>query len=202
MLLAASGVGAVDVHDPAPATAADVGVGGLTTQDVGRPRGAALRDRIAQLSPSTQLDARLPDLVVLAEPAPGEAELLARAGVPHLRVSVVAQRAVVGPLVLPGRTACTHCLDLTRTDLDPQWPALDAQLAVSAQAGTSVDGVLAVAAAAQAALQVLEQVEGRTAPATLDGTLELTLPDWRWRRRSWSPHDACPCAWAGAREAG
>jgi hypothetical protein len=30
-------------------------------------------------------------------------------------------------------------------------------------------------------------------PATANGTLELVLPDWRWRRRTWRPHPACTC---------
>jgi hypothetical protein len=28
---------------------------------------------------------------------------------------------------------------------------------------------------------------------TADGTLELVLPDWQWRRRTWLPHPACRC---------
>jgi len=30
-------------------------------------------------------------------------------------------------------------------------------------------------------------------PATANGTLEVVLPDWRWRRRTWAPHPACDC---------
>jgi hypothetical protein len=62
------------------------------------------------------------------------------------------------------------------------------------RAAPPCDGPLAVAVAAQAALQALALLDGAS-PATAGGTLELTLPDWRWRRRSWSPHPACGCAW-------
>jgi len=31
-------------------------------------------------------------------------------------------------------------------------------------------------------------------PASIDGTLELRLPDWRLRRRSWPAHPDCDCA--------
>ena len=38
-------------------------------------------------------------------------------------------------------------------------------------------------------------------PVTADGTLELVLPDWQWRRRTWRPHPACGCG-AAIRQAG
>ena len=33
-------------------------------------------------------------------------------------------------------------------------------------------------------------------PVTVDGTLELVLPGWQWRRRTWRPHPACGCGTA------
>jgi hypothetical protein len=52
--------------------------------------------------------------------------------------------------------------------------------------------VLASAVASQAALQALELLEGGT-PGSVGGTLELTLPGWRWRRRTWPAHPGCDC---------
>src|ERR1022692_4568614 len=49
--------------------------------------------------------------------------------IPHLAVSASEAIGVVGPLVLPGRSACLRCLDLARTDRDPAWPLILAQLA-------------------------------------------------------------------------
>ena len=43
-------------------------------------------------------------------------------------------------------------------------------------------------------MQVLAMADGTTAPAALGGTLEMALPDWRWRRRTWPPHPDCGCA--------
>ena len=48
--------------------------------------------------------------------------------------------------------------------------------------------------AAQAALQVLLLIDGTAHPVSIGGTLELALPDWRWRRRSWPLHPACGCS--------
>lgn len=194
--LALAGVGAVDVVDEAPARPEDAGVGGLGLQDVGRSRGEAAREQLHAAVPSLPRAAvDLPDLVVLA-PARGgaldEGRQLTLDGVPHLVAEVRDATGVVGPLVLPGRTACLHCLDLTRSDLDPAWPALAAQLAGS-RPREACDGPLALAVASQAAMQVLAVLDGTTDPATLGGTLELVLPDYRWRRRSWSPHGDCGC---------
>jgi hypothetical protein len=44
-------------------------------------------------------------------------------------------------------------------------------------------------------LQALAFLDGGALPATAGGTLELVLPDWRWRRRSWQLHPDCECGW-------
>ena len=199
-LLAAAGVGTVDVRDDAAVRPEDTGVGGLEHRDIGRSRGLAVRDRLRALAPSVALELRRPDLVVLTgpeDPAP-DASLLVLDGLAHLVARVEDHVGVVGPLVLPGRSACLRCLDLTRTGLDPAWPALAAQLGRPAGQQSACDGVLATAVATQAALQILELLAGETTPATPDGTLELTVPGWRWRRRSWPQHPACPCTWERA----
>lgn len=65
------------------------------------------------------------DLVVVAsprvEPDRGYAELLSRNGIAQLYVRGQGPAASVGPLVVPGRTACLHCADHTIADADPRW---------------------------------------------------------------------------------
>jgi hypothetical protein len=56
------------------------------------------------------------------------------------------------------------------------------------------DVTLATQVAALAAQQVLASLDGFS-PATVDGTIEVTLPYGLPRRRSWHPHPACGCAW-------
>lgn len=197
LALATAGLGAVDVLDTGLTRPQDTGVGGLELADVGRPRGDATRERLARAAPSMpSAPVDHPDLVVLA-PTRAEdlddAGRLVNDGTPHLLAEVRDTTGVVGPLVLPGRTPCLRCLDLTRSDLDPRWPALAAQLASSGRWQDACDGPLALAVAAQAAGQVLAMIDGTSDPATLGGTLELALPDWRWRRRSWPTHPACGC---------
>lgn len=191
-LLSAAGVGTVDVRDDGQARLGDTAVGGLTTIDLGRPRAEAVNARLR-----TAGSRRQPALVVLTDTdAEVTAAVLVQARTPHLLARVDEVVGTVGPLVLPG-SPCLRCLELTRTALDPGWPALAAQLDRPGRGPQSCDGVLAVAVASQAALQVLELLEGGR-PASIGGTLELELPGWRWRRRSWPQHPGCPCAWAAA----
>jgi len=197
-MLAMAGIGAVDVLDEAATQPEDTGAGGLELSDVGRSRGLAARERLRRSTPSMkQASPADADLVVLAPGRPDQlddARRLISPGVPHLLAEVRGSVGVVGPLVLPGRSACLRCLDLTRTDLDPQWPSVAAQLASPSRTREACDGPLAVMVAAQAAQQVLSLVDGTTDPASVGGTLELALPDWRWRRRTWPIHPACGCA--------
>jgi len=138
---------------------------------------------------------RVPDLTILVGYQPPEqlAELQRRR-LPHLAVCVSEAIGVVGPLVQPGLTACLRCLDLTRVDLDSAWPLILAQLPASRMDATSSDPVLATAVAAQTAAQALAFADrpGIAGP-TANGTLELALPAWQWRRRTWPPHQACTC---------
>jgi bacteriocin biosynthesis cyclodehydratase domain-containing protein len=138
---------------------------------------------------------RAPDLAVFVGYPPLEqlAELQRRR-LPHLMVSVSEAIGVVGPLVQPGRTACLRCLDLARSDRDPAWPWILAQLPAGRMDATASDPVLATAVAAQAAAQALAFADRPGMDAvTANGTLELAMPAWQWRRRTWPPHQACTC---------
>lgn len=201
-LLAASGVGQVDVEAVGTVRAEDTVPGGWQLVDVGTPVAAATSAAVRRIAPTAGCGpapaGRRPDVVVLVEPSdadPARRVELMRAGVAHLAAGVREVTGVVGPLVVPGSSACLRCLDLSRTDRDAAWPLLSAQLAGGgvdrARAG---DTVLTAATAALAAGQVLARIDGAR-PATVNGTLELQLPDWRVRRRGWSPHPACGCGW-------
>jgi hypothetical protein len=192
-LLCAAGVGRVTVDDPIRAREADVSPGGLGTHDVGRPRGPALEAAM----PGRDDPGHTPAIVVLA-PTRGtgrdDAAVLVRAGVTHLLVRVVETTATVGPLVVPGRTSCLRCHDLHRTDRDPAWPRILAQVERDPPGSAACDVTLAGVAGALAAQQALAHLDGFV-PATADGTVEIRLPDGMPRRRSWRPHPACGCTW-------
>jgi hypothetical protein len=149
-------------------------------------------DRKAALPTS----ARRPDLVVLAgAPQPDLTEHLIKENVPHLAAAGSEAIGVVGPLVVPGRTACLRCLDHVRSGHDPAWPLILAQTSRRRPDPPACGAVLAAMVAAQAAWQALTAIDkSPMASAAANGTLEVVLPDWRWRRRTWSPHPDCLCA--------
>lgn len=47
---------------------------------------------------------------------------------PHLPVAFEPGRVTVGPLVIPGASACLACRDAHATELDPAWPLLHTQM--------------------------------------------------------------------------
>jgi hypothetical protein len=198
--LAAAGVGRVTCADPAPAEPADLSPGGLILADIGRPRQDGAARAIARAAPEARTgeDGAAPDLVILAGPVPPDlAAVLAGDRVPHLAVRCQEAIGVVGPMVLPGRSACLRCVDLRKAEADPAWPKIMAQLTFARVRPQACDTVLAAMTATLAAAQALAYLDraGSVAarPVTVNGTLELALPGWQWRRRTWPPHCACNC---------
>jgi hypothetical protein len=135
-------------------------------------------------------------LTVLAVDGPVPDERLSAlhaADAPYLAVFLGLDHGVVGPLVLPGLTSCLRCADLHRRDRDPAWTALAVQLTIGRRYGPASAASVATVVAGVAAQQALAFLDGDE-PDCIDGTIELCLPDWRLRRRSWQSHPECGCA--------
>jgi bacteriocin biosynthesis cyclodehydratase domain-containing protein len=133
------------------------------------------------------------DVVVLVDEhtaRPVVADGLLADGVVHLSVVLRDTDALVGPLVVPGRSACLRCVDRWRTDADPGWPVT--REALSRGPRRPVDAATVHAVTGLAALQVLSHLDGAE-PAALGASLELLLPEGRVRRRGWGPHPDCGC---------
>jgi hypothetical protein len=214
--LAAAGIGTVLPIDPAVVTAADLSPGGLRAGHLAARRQDAVTAAIRELAPSTRTSAPRypgrPDLVIVAPtdryPAGLLADLTVRA-LPHLFIEVYEDRAALGPLVLPGRTACVGCRDLARTDHDPQWPLVLAQLGAPARGvRPACDGTLAALAADLGALHALAFLDGAgfepervpgSAPPSLGAVLEFVLPHAWPVRTEVAAHPACRCGATWAR---
>ncbi|WP_395294461.1 ThiF family adenylyltransferase [Kitasatospora hibisci] len=211
-VLAAGGTGTVTLADRGRVRPGDCSPAGLPASDVGRLRATAAREAVDRASarrapsgPRHGPDRRPPDLVVLA-PRDGSgafaggtpaARQLLRGGVPHLYVGVVEEIGVVGPLVVPGRSACGHCLVLAREDEDAAWPRLLAQLADEGpgRARTpACDTALATAVAGLAALHVGLHLDGLRAPS-VNGWCEVSAADGMARRLRLKGHPDCGCLW-------
>lgn len=139
-----------------------------------------------------------PDLTIVAtdthEPDRALTDALLRAGRSHLIVRVEADRAVVGPLVLPGTTPCVRCQDLVRCRCDPAWPLLVAQLCRERRAP---DPVLQAWAVATVVAQAGCHLAGGDADV-IGRTLELSAADHVLRAREWPMHPDCGCGLAVA----
>jgi bacteriocin biosynthesis cyclodehydratase domain-containing protein len=201
--LALAGVGSVwiDVDAEVMVQASDLGTG-LLDSDRGRPAVEAIAGAVRRVAPGTSAGrppARAaPDLCVLADavvPEPTRLVALHRDRVAHLPVRLRDGTGLVGPLVLPGRSACLGCVELHRCASDPGWPTVSAQLVgrpgrggPAAAAATAALGVAQVLAALDAA------GGGETAtPPVLGAALELDLVSGELLHRPWSAHPDCTC---------
>lgn len=198
--LAAAGIGTIVPVDPAPVRHEDTGPGSYRGEEVGSRRQDCVARAVRLLAPSvsTALSPYRahPDLAIIApgERLPGEltAELTERA-VPQLLVEVCEDRAVLGPLVVPGRTPCHRCRDLALADRDPLWPRTQAALAGDGAAPRSAcDTTLAALAASNAVLHALAFLDGHLPPSA-GATCEFALPYALPERLAFAAHPACGC---------
>ncbi len=143
-------------------------------------------------------------LVVLADDVVTDPRLvsdLVRCGLPHLSVRIRDGNGVVGPLVLPGRSSCLRCADIIRSELDPHWLHLSAQLlgsaghAESAMIHASVALALAEIDATLGALDQpgVEDLPSAATAASLSSTLEIALRPYRITTRRWPRQISCSC---------
>lgn len=203
-LLAASGVARVTCVDAGIAGPGDVSPAGVGESDLEASRAEGVAAAIGRVASDvrTRDDGLIPDLAVLTGTGPHDEELLRALllnRIPHLAAGAAEAIGVVGPLVLPGRSACLRCVDLTRAAADPAWPKILAQSGPASP--EACDTVLAAATAALASAQALAFIDGVAGePATANGTLELALPQWQWKRRTWTAQLACPCGAADHRQ--
>ncbi|WP_165969701.1 ThiF family adenylyltransferase [Nonomuraea terrae] len=186
-----------------PARGQDVRRGGAVAansdhagQAEARGRGEAVEPAVNVLAGGPFLGDKTdrPDLVIIAPVAPLDGLLindLNSLGIPHLLVTAFEGYGTIGPLVLPGSTACLHCLDLTRRDRDPNWPMVTARLGGYPPGEIACASALAAVVAAAAVGHALGHLDGRESIVT-NGTVDVT-PDWQWKRRSWSVHPQCRC---------
>lgn len=207
-LLAAAGVGWVDFGAAGVVRPEDTGTGYLDT-DVDRSRQeagiAAVHRSAASATTGPLPPARRPDLAVLTDlvvPSPNLTAPLHHEGVPYLLARMRDGTGVVGPLIVPGRTACSQCMDLRRSDLDPAWPTLALQLADRPQPGELAAAHAAAGFAVTHALAALDWwLNGDGVPALWNTSLEIDTAAGTVTTRPWQPHPDCRCGTVKAEEA-
>ena len=112
-------------------------------------------------------------------------QALHRQNIPHLPVGFYDGRAALGPLVLPGKTACLSCMDAHTSSFDPQWPMLRLQLAghPAPAAGPAADIAIALLLAqlGHSGGLALRNLQVRCDPVSMD-----------MQRAPIAPHRLCP----------
>ncbi|MFJ6794500.1 ThiF family adenylyltransferase [Streptomyces sp. NPDC091268] len=208
-VLAAAGVGRVEVLDGGRVEPADVAPGGLAPGSVGRPRAEAGRALVREAAPGRGPRAGEdggPEpgvaLVVVAPrdgleswaPDPQAAVDWVATGTPHLYAGVLEGTGLVGPLVLPGCTACAGCMERDRVARDPAWPRMLVQWrsAHRRRAAAACDLGVATAVAGLAAAHALSFLDGEL-PASAGARWEAALPALHWQAAPVRPHPDCPC---------
>lgn len=114
-----------------------------------------------------------------------------RRDIPHLPVVLGDGLVTIGPLVEPGSGPCLYCVERTRTDAEPHWPAVESQL--WGRSSPLDRGLVAAESAAIAARAVLARLAlGRSGgPST---SLRLDAATGVTTRREHSPHPDCACS--------
>lgn len=220
-VLSASGVGRVEVLDGGCTEPWDVAPGGLSAEAIGERREAAARQLVRRTAPdrpprpaeyTTASGCGEPglSLVVVAPrdglaayaPDPAGAADWIVGGTPHIYAGVVEATGVVGPLVLPGGTACASCLELDGVERDPGRARLLAQWRSGRRrALPACDVALATAVAGMTAAHALSFLDGEL-PASTGARWEVSLPLLEWRSETITPHLHCACGARGKSETG
>ncbi|PKQ25531.1 MAG: hypothetical protein CVT64_08905 [Actinobacteria bacterium HGW-Actinobacteria-4] len=198
--LARSGVGALALVDTAPAGLEEPGTFGVSAPHGSCAAAAAwmLRERVPEVRIAASFVSADVEVMIGhgAIPAHQAADLVYR-GTPHVPVIADEHGVTVGPVVVPGVTACIRCEEVARASADPAWPRLATQCAGSRR--PHVDSLASEIAAGLAASEVLQVLRGRGEPSPdatggwrIDGATGVPH-----RIPSVSPDPACGCGAAG-----
>lgn len=183
-------------------TAPEGPMGGITVEGAGSVADA-VREVLAGIGASPDPGDTALAILIAAEHVPAAAGVpWQRARVPHLPVVLGAGRAVIGPLVRPGRGPCLRCLDHHRATRDPGWARI-ATDGVWTGAGDAigpddVPGLLAPVFAPADQRAVVAGLVGLVTRGLRSGTplpagvsLTVTSPNPRVQHRLWSAHPRC-----------
>lgn len=191
--LAAAGVARVELDDPRPVALADVSSGGFSPADVGMRRSDLLsaHPEWRAGTPSTRIDR---EVVVVTDAVDSHSRCrrLAATDTAHVLVSCRELIGRVGPLVVPGRSPCHFCLELTRRDIDAGWSDIwRQQVAVPTP---DADAVLVGVTANITAAHLIEWLSGGR-PPSVGGFVEVLAPHGTTRQRTLRQHAECGCTW-------
>jgi len=133
------------------------------------------------------------------EPSRPAADEALRRGVPFLCVGIRELVGLVGPFVVPGRTACLRCVDLARAQLDPCWRNLVDSMQTSPAAEPCRAPSLVATVAGYAAQEIAMWATG-TLPVSCDHVVEIPHGLGEVQTVGYQPHPQCGCGWQSGQE--
>ena len=135
-------------------------------------------------------------VIVTSDAIPDRArpDSLMHEAVPHLWVHLRDLVAVIGPMVVPGQSACLRCTDAARAERDPTWPAVISSALARPRVAIPCDPVTAIMVAAWAVQEVAIWASGLT-PSTTDAIIEVPPGLGPAVTHSYAMHPHCGCGW-------
>ncbi|MFV0461328.1 MAG: hypothetical protein ACK5MT_21445 [Actinomycetales bacterium] len=190
--LLAAGVGRVLILDDRKVQREDLGHNGFDLHHVGHSRSRSVIEAVPGVA--VGWPAADTDLVIIAADGhlPAEdADDYLRLDRAHLAVLLRERDAVVGPLVLPGRTCCLRCLEVYRVEKDPHWGMVAAQACQHRFRGR--DRLLLARVTSVAVAEALMALDALTLPLTAGRTVEVSTRSPVPVVRAWPTHPRCGC---------
>lgn len=177
-------------------TLRDIGAFGPQPDDVGQAPSIALRRHIERVAHGRPGAIRRPVAIACDSFLdPGDESAYQEAGMPYLRVLTTSRYATIGPLTLPGETACWSCIAMHRADADPDWPHLLAQFEQHRRTLAPIDDSFAMWVASEAAARLLRVIDTDDPSSLVNTTLHIDRTDQSIRVRTWRLHPECACQW-------
>lgn len=136
----------------------------------------------------TRVAGRRPSAAVLVSSLvsdPHEHQRWLRRDIAHMAVVFGEVAVTIGPLVVPGLTACLTCVEMQRAAVDPAWTAVAPQL--WGRVAPTETGALAT----EAAVEALRMVRRPEAAAGL--AVRLDVDTGERTERHWVPSEQCGC---------
>jgi hypothetical protein len=193
-LLAGPGCTAADVHRVRQTARVYVEGSGRVADQV---RALVVAEGLAPASSAEEAS-----VLVLAadhEPSRQSADEALRRGVPYLCVGIRELVGLVGPFVVPGRTACLRCVDLSRAHTDPCWRTLVDAIQANPAAEPCRTPSLVATIAGYAVQEVVTWASGAI-PVSCDNVVEVPLGLGLVQTVCYPLHPQCGCGWQSGRE--
>lgn len=130
------------------------------------------------------------------EPVSSAVDAEMRRGLPFLSVSVRELVGMVGPFVLPGRSACPRCVDITRAQRQHCWRWATESMR-RAEERPACPPALAAVTAAYAAQEAALWAGGQQ-PVTCDAVVEIAYGLGEVQTVAYPQHPECGCGWVGS----